>query len=175
MITFQAEDEIAAVTSAIGAAYTGALGITTTSGPGMSLKTEALGLAVPSSSRSLSVTSSAAAPQRAFQQKPSKPISYKRSSAEIPKLRFLFWRLLRLAIVSGSRSKPAVSPLSTWSPSSFSLTAISPTAPSPGKFQTLRATGNSGTFLTNTEDFHPYLRNPTTLARPWAIPCTPFL
>ena len=46
VITFQAEDEIAAVTSAIGAAYTGALGITTTSGPGMALKTEALGLAV---------------------------------------------------------------------------------------------------------------------------------
>src|ERR1700721_1629206 len=46
VITFQAEDEIAAITSAIGAAYTGALGITTTSGPGMALKTEALGLAV---------------------------------------------------------------------------------------------------------------------------------
>src|SRR5262249_43859595 len=46
VITFQAEDEIAAVTSAIGAAYGGAIGITTTSGPGMALKTEAMGLAV---------------------------------------------------------------------------------------------------------------------------------
>src|SRR6266849_911668 len=46
VMTFQAEDEIAAITSAIGAAYAGALAITTTSGPGMSLKTEALGLAV---------------------------------------------------------------------------------------------------------------------------------
>ncbi len=46
VITFQAEDEIAAITSAIGAAYAGALGITSTSGPGMALKTEALGLAV---------------------------------------------------------------------------------------------------------------------------------
>src|SRR6202142_3379425 len=46
VITFQAEDEIAAVTSAIGAAYAGAIGITTTSGPGMALKTEAMGLAV---------------------------------------------------------------------------------------------------------------------------------
>lgn len=44
--TFQAEDEIAAVCSAIGAAYTGHLGITTTSGPGVALKGEALGLAV---------------------------------------------------------------------------------------------------------------------------------
>jgi 2-oxoglutarate/2-oxoacid ferredoxin oxidoreductase subunit alpha len=44
--TFQAEDEIAAITSAIGAAYGGSLGITTTSGPGMALKAEAMGLAV---------------------------------------------------------------------------------------------------------------------------------
>jgi len=46
VLTFQAEDEIAAITSSIGAAYSGALAITTTSGPGMALKTEALGLAV---------------------------------------------------------------------------------------------------------------------------------
>src|SRR5437899_8662717 len=46
VLTFQAEDEIAAITSAIGAAYSGALAITATSGPGMALKTEALGLAV---------------------------------------------------------------------------------------------------------------------------------
>ncbi len=44
--TFQAEDEIAAVGSAIGAAFGGAVGITTTSGPGMALKAEAIGLAV---------------------------------------------------------------------------------------------------------------------------------
>jgi 2-oxoglutarate ferredoxin oxidoreductase subunit alpha len=44
--TFQAEDEIAAIASAIGASYGGALGITTTSGPGMALKTEAMGLAM---------------------------------------------------------------------------------------------------------------------------------
>ncbi len=44
--TFQAEDEIAAITSAIGASYGGLLGLTTTSGPGMALKAEAMGLAV---------------------------------------------------------------------------------------------------------------------------------
>jgi 2-oxoglutarate ferredoxin oxidoreductase subunit alpha len=44
--TFQAEDEIAAISSAIGAAYGGALGVTTTSGPGLALKAEAMGLAV---------------------------------------------------------------------------------------------------------------------------------
>ncbi len=45
-IVFQAEDEIAAVTAAIGASFSGNLSVTTTSGPGVSLKTEALGLAV---------------------------------------------------------------------------------------------------------------------------------
>jgi 2-oxoglutarate ferredoxin oxidoreductase subunit alpha len=44
--TFQAEDEIAAITSAIGASYGGNIGVTTTSGPGMALKAEAMGLAV---------------------------------------------------------------------------------------------------------------------------------
>ena len=44
--TFQAEDEIAAITAAIGASYGGSLGITSTSGPGMALKAEAMGLAV---------------------------------------------------------------------------------------------------------------------------------
>jgi 2-oxoglutarate ferredoxin oxidoreductase subunit alpha len=44
--TFQAEDEIAGISAAIGASYGGSIGITTTSGPGMALKTEAMGLAV---------------------------------------------------------------------------------------------------------------------------------
>lgn len=44
--TFQAEDEIASITAAIGASYGGQLGVTTTSGPGLALKSEALGLAM---------------------------------------------------------------------------------------------------------------------------------
>ncbi len=44
--TFQAEDEIAAITSAIGASYGGSIGVTTTSGPGLALKAEAMGLAM---------------------------------------------------------------------------------------------------------------------------------
>src|SRR3982074_880743 len=46
ILTFQAEDEIAGIGAAVGASYGGALGITTTSGPGISLKSEAIGLAV---------------------------------------------------------------------------------------------------------------------------------
>ena len=44
--TFQAEDEIAAVCAAIGASYGGAIGVTSSSGPGIALKTEAIGLAI---------------------------------------------------------------------------------------------------------------------------------
>ena len=46
VVTFQAEDEIAAITSSIGAAYAGSLAVTSTSGPGLALKAEAMGLAV---------------------------------------------------------------------------------------------------------------------------------
>lgn len=46
VLTFQAEDEIAAISAAIGASFAGSLGVTATSGPGMDLKSEALGLAV---------------------------------------------------------------------------------------------------------------------------------
>jgi 2-oxoglutarate ferredoxin oxidoreductase subunit alpha len=46
VITFQAEDEIAAICSALGSAYAGCLGVTSTSGPGMALKSECMGLAV---------------------------------------------------------------------------------------------------------------------------------
>jgi 2-oxoglutarate ferredoxin oxidoreductase subunit alpha len=46
VITFQAEDEIAAICAAIGAAYAGQLGVTSSSGPGIALKTEAMGLAI---------------------------------------------------------------------------------------------------------------------------------
>jgi 2-oxoglutarate ferredoxin oxidoreductase subunit alpha len=46
IVTFQAEDEIAAIASSIGASYGGSFGVTTTSGPGMALKAEAMGLAM---------------------------------------------------------------------------------------------------------------------------------
>ena len=60
--TFQAEDEIAAVCSAIGASYAGKLGVTSSSGPGVALKTEALGLAVATELPLLLVNSQRAGP-----------------------------------------------------------------------------------------------------------------
>ena len=60
--TFQAEDEIAAVCSAIGASYAGKLGVTSSSGPGIALKTEAIGLAVATELPLLIVNSQRAGP-----------------------------------------------------------------------------------------------------------------
>ena len=60
--TFQAEDEIAAICSAIGASYAGKLGVTSSSGPGVALKTEALGLAVATELPLLVVNSQRAGP-----------------------------------------------------------------------------------------------------------------
>ena len=60
--TFQAEDEIAAVCSAIGASYAGKLGVTSSSGPGLALKTEALGLAVAAELPLLVIDSQRAGP-----------------------------------------------------------------------------------------------------------------
>jgi len=60
--TFQAEDEIAAVCAAIGASYTGKLGVTSSSGPGIALKTEAIGLAVATELPLLIVNSQRAGP-----------------------------------------------------------------------------------------------------------------
>jgi 2-oxoglutarate ferredoxin oxidoreductase subunit alpha len=73
--TFQAEDEIAAICAAIGASYAGALGVTSTSGPGVALKTEALGLAVVTELPLVSSTCSAAAPRPACRPRPSRATS----------------------------------------------------------------------------------------------------
>src|SRR5437773_3210758 len=62
VITFQAEDEIAAIGAAIGAAYAGALGVTSSSGPGVALKTELLGLAIASELPIVVVDAQLAAP-----------------------------------------------------------------------------------------------------------------
>ena len=86
VITFQAEDEIAAITSAIGAAYAGALAITTTSGPGMALKTEAIGLAIMVELPLVIVRHPARrALDRACPRRPSRPTSSRRSSAATPR------------------------------------------------------------------------------------------
>jgi 2-oxoglutarate/2-oxoacid ferredoxin oxidoreductase subunit alpha len=176
VITFQAEDEIAAITSAIGAAYTGALGITTTSGPGMALKTEALGLAV-----AVELPLVICDIQRGG---PSTGLPTKTEQADL--LQALFGRNSEAPI-------PVVAPSSPgdcfWIALEASRIAIKYMVPvivlsdgylangaEPWKIPDISELPEIPVhFETNTEDFHPYRRNPTTLARPWAIPGTPGL
>src|SRR6202050_3103732 len=176
VITFQAEDEIAAITSAIGAAYAGALGITSTSGPGMALKTEALGLAV-----AVELPLVICDIQRGG---PSTGLPTKTEQADL--LQALFGRNSEAPI-------PVVAPSSPgdcfWIALEASRIAIKYMVPVIILSDGYLANGAEPWpipavaelpqipvhFETNPEGFLPYKRNPSTLARRWAIPGTPGL
>ena len=176
VITFQAEDEIAAITSAIGAAYAGALGITSTSGPGMALKTEALGLAV-----AVELPLVICDIQRGG---PSTGLPTKTEQADL--LQALFGRNSEAPI-------PVVAPSSPgdcfWIALEASRIAIKHMVPviilsdgylangaEPWKVPTMDELPEIPVhFETNPEGFLPYRRDPVTLSRPWAVPGTPGL
>jgi 2-oxoglutarate/2-oxoacid ferredoxin oxidoreductase subunit alpha len=176
VITFQAEDEIAAITSAIGAAYAGALGITSTSGPGMALKTEALGLAV-----AVELPLVICDIQRGG---PSTGLPTKTEQADL--LQALFGRNSEAPI-------PVLAPSSPgdcfWIALEASRIAIKHMVPvivlsdgylangaEPWKVPTVEELPEIPVhFETNPEGFLPYRRDPVTLSRPWAIPGTPGL
>jgi len=176
VITFQAEDEIAAITSAIGAAYGGALGITSTSGPGMALKTEALGLAV-----AVELPLVICDIQRGG---PSTGLPTKTEQADL--LQALFGRNSEAPI-------PVVAPSSPgdcfWIALEASRIAIKHMVPviilsdgylangaEPWKVPSIDELPEIPVhFETNPEGFLPYRRDPVTLSRPWAIPGTPGL
>jgi 2-oxoglutarate ferredoxin oxidoreductase subunit alpha len=176
VITFQAEDEIAAITSAIGAAYAGALGITSTSGPGMALKTEALGLAV-----AVELPLVICDIQRGG---PSTGLPTKTEQADL--LQALFGRNSEAPI-------PVVAPSSPgdcfWIALEASRIAIKHMVPviilsdgylangaEPWKVPSVDELPEIPVhFETNPEGFLPYRRDPVTMSRPWAIPGTPGL
>jgi len=176
VITFQAEDEIAAITSAIGAAYAGALGITSTSGPGMALKTEALGLAV-----AVELPLVICDIQRGG---PSTGLPTKTEQADL--LQALFGRNSEAPI-------PVLAPSSPgdcfWIALEASRVAIKHMVPviilsdgylangaEPWKVPTVDELPEIPVhFETNPEGFLPYRRDPVTLSRPWAVPGTPGL
>src|ERR1700757_2572938 len=176
VITFQAEDEIAAITSAIGAAYTGALGITTTSGPGMALKTEAMGLAV-----AVEIPLVVCDIQRGA---PSTGLPTKTEQADL--LQALFGRNSEAPI-------PIVAPATPsdcfWAALEASRIAVKYMVPviilsdgylangaEPWRIPDLDEIPDfKVNFASDPVDFKPYRRNPDTLARPWAVPGTPGL
>jgi 2-oxoglutarate ferredoxin oxidoreductase subunit alpha len=177
--TFQAEDEIAGIASAIGASFGGALGVTTTSGPGVSLKSEALGLAVMTELPLIVVDV-----QRGG---PSTGLPTKTEQSDL--LQAMFGR-------NGEAPVPVIAPRSpgdcfdaALEATRIALTYRTPVillsdgylangaepwaVPAVDDLPDLTTAVN---FMTepNGEDgeFLPYLRDEETLARPWAIPGT---
>jgi 2-oxoglutarate ferredoxin oxidoreductase subunit alpha len=174
--TFQAEDEIAGITSAIGASFAGALGATTTSGPGFALKTEALGLAVMTELPLVVINV-----QRGG---PSTGLPTKTEQSDL------------LQAVYGRNAETPIPVIAAATPSDcfntvFEAARIAIKYMTPVICLTDGYLGNgsepwlipnydqlpniSPQFRTNPEGFFPYLRDEATLARPWAIPGTPGL
>lgn len=174
--TFQAEDEIAGITSAIGASFGGALGITTTSGPGVALKSEAMGLAVM-----VELPLVICNVQRGG---PSTGLPTKTEQADL--LQALYGR-------NGEAPMPVIAAAtpSDCFDATFEACRIAIKYMTPVMILTdgYLANGSepwlipdfdkmadiSPSFVTNPEGFMPYAREEKTLARPWAIPGTPGL
>jgi 2-oxoglutarate ferredoxin oxidoreductase subunit alpha len=176
VMTFQAEDEIAAVTSAIGASYAGALAITTTSGPGMALKTEALGLAVAVELPLVICDIQRGGPSTGLPTKTEQAdllqaLYGRNSEAPIPVLASAtpgdcFWVALEASRIALKYMVPVI----VLSDGYLANGAEPWRVPQPSELPKFPAH-----FTTNPEGFKPYSRDPNTLARPWAIPGTPGL
>ena len=171
--TFQAEDEIAAITSAIGAAYTGALAMTTTSGPGMALKTEAMGLAV---AVELPIVicdiqrggPSTGLPTKTEQADLLQAMFARNSEAPIPILAAstpgdCFWVAIEACRIALKYMVPVIVLSDGYLANGAEPWQI------PSLDQIPKIPVN---FVTNPEGFLPYKRDEKTLARPWAIPGT---
>ncbi|CAL9486660.1 2-oxoacid:acceptor oxidoreductase subunit alpha [Streptomyces sp. enrichment culture] len=182
--TFQAEDEIAGIGAALGAAFGGSLAVTTTSGPGVALKSETIGLAV-----SLELPLLVVDIQRGG---PSTGLPTKTEQADL--LQAMYGR-------NGEAPVPVVAPRTpadcfdaALEAARIALTYRTPVmllsdgylanGSEPWRIPELEelpdltvrfASGPNHTLPDGSEVFWPYKRDPQTLARPWAIPGTPGL
>ncbi len=174
--TFQAEDEIAGISSAIGAAFGGALAITTTSGPGLALKTEALGLAVM-----VELPLVICNVQRGG---PSTGLPTKTEQADL--FQALYGRNGEAPIPVIAAATPSDCFDSAFEASRIALKYMTPVilltdgylgnGSEPWLIPDIdRLPDIAPTFVTRAEGFQPYARNQKTLARQWAIPGTPGL
>jgi 2-oxoglutarate/2-oxoacid ferredoxin oxidoreductase subunit alpha len=174
--TFQAEDEIAAVCSAVGASFGGALGVTVSSGPGIALKAEAMGLAVMTELPVIVCDI-----QRGG---PSTGLPTKTEQADL--LQVMFGRNSEspLPVVAASSPKDCfdvaleatriatryMTPVVVLSDGYIANGSEPWKLPQVEDLPDLQVE-----FHTEAEGFKPYARNPETLSRPWAIPGTPGL
>src|ERR1700726_2895910 len=176
VLTFQAEDEIAAITSAIGAAYSGCLALTTTSGPGMALKTEALGLALLVELPLVICDIQRGGPSTGLPTKTEQAdllqaMFGRNSEAPIPVLApstpgDCFW----IAVEAARIALKYMIPVIVLSDGSLANGAEPWRIPDVADIPEIPVH-----FETNPEGFLPYRRDPVTLSRPWAVPGTPGL
>ncbi|PIW26596.1 MAG: 2-oxoglutarate ferredoxin oxidoreductase subunit alpha [Rhodospirillales bacterium CG15_BIG_FIL_POST_REV_8_21_14_020_66_15] len=176
VVTFQAEDEIAAACAAIGASFGGSLGVTSSSGPGIALKTEAIGLAISTELPMVIVNSQRAGPSTGMPTKTEQSDLYQavlgrnadsplcvlaaRSpsdcfEAAIEAVRIALKYMTPVFLLTDGYIGNAAEP---WSVPDINDYAKIPVA-----------------FRTDPEGFHPFLRDTETLARAWAVPGTPGL
>lgn len=176
IITFQAEDEIAAACSAIGASYAGALGITSSSGPGIALKGEAIGLAISTELPLIVVNSQRAGPSTGLPTKTEQSDLYQA----------VYGRNADSPIVVLAARSPAdcfevgieAARLATkyMTPVMLLTDGYIMNAAEPWKLPDMDSfTPFPVAFRTDAEGFHPFLRDPETGARPWVKPGTPGL
>jgi 2-oxoglutarate ferredoxin oxidoreductase subunit alpha len=174
--TFQAEDEIAAICSAIGAAYAGLLSVATTSGPGFVLKQEALGLAVMAELPVVVVDVQRAGPSTGSPTKTEQgdlllALFGRHSQAPLPVLAAstpgdCFHTVLEAFHLAVKYMTPVVMLSDSYLANSaepWRIPAVDTLPRHPVRFETEPA------------GFQPYRRDAETLARPWAIPGTPGL
>ncbi len=173
--TFQAEDEIAAVSATIGAAFAGHLAVTVSSGPGFILKQEALGLAVMVELPMVVINVQRAGPATGSPTKTEQgdlltAVFGRHSQSPIPVLAAstpsdcfdVVLEAFRLAV-------KFMTPVAVLSESYLASSA------EPWKIPDVESLGHSEVVFAEAQDheeFQPYRRNPETLARPWAIPGT---
>ncbi|MFQ5637915.1 MAG: 2-oxoacid:acceptor oxidoreductase subunit alpha [bacterium] len=174
--TFQAEDEIAAICSTIGASYAGALGITGTSGPGLALKSEALGLAI-----SVELPLVICNVQRCG---PSTGMPTKTEQADL--LQALYGRNGDCPLPVLAASKPSDCFEMAYEACRIAIKYMTPVilltdgyianGAEPWPIPNVKGLPEIPVrFARDTESFAPFLRNEKTLARPWALPGTPGL
>src|SRR3954469_11480023 len=177
--TFQAEDEIAAAGAALGAAFGGSLGVTISSGPGIVLKEETIGLAMQLELPLVVCDIQRAGPSTGMPTKPEQAdllgVMWGRNGeSPVPVIAAAtpgdcFWAALEGARIALKYRTP-VFVLSDAYLANGSEPWLLPDVESLPDLSVEFATGpNDG------EAFLPYLRDPDTLARPWAIPGTPGL
>ncbi len=176
VVTFQAEDEIAAAAAALGASYAGSLGVTSSSGPGIALKMEAIGLAIGTELPMVVVNSQRAGPSTGLPTKTEQSDLYqavfgRNADAPMPVISVSTpsdgYDVAIEAIRLATKYMTPVMLLTD----GYITNASEPwRIPDPSSYERFDVE-----FRTDPENFHPFLRDDKTLARPWVKPGTPEL